>query len=161
MDREEFTADLEILFGRLLAPVEALETAELLEPMEAGKWSWKDMAAHIIFWDKVTVRALEAAYQGRGFDWAEYSDWDAQNRQAVEEFAQAPASRVINAWRVTHSALVESISRVPDDKLLENGEIPPWLLGAVLDHYRHHAQQVEAWAKTMRKTGGGDLPVLD
>lgn len=148
------------MFAKLMAPVEALAAADLEQPMTAGKWSWKDMAAHFIFWDKITVRALEAAYQGQTFNWKEYSDWDGLNNQAVVDMRNDPLSRVVNAWRVTYSTLMEAMARVPDERLLVDGRIPDWLMGAVLDHYRHHALQVEEWADAKRKAGSGGLPVL-
>jgi len=164
MTREEFTSALESDFDPLISLVQSLTPAQAEQPLAEGKWSLRDLAAHLLFWDTIVIRALEAIVRGETFDWETYSDWDACNAQAANRQRNAPLKRFVSEWRITHFALVESLARVPDGTLLENGEMPHWLLVALTDHYRHHAEQVKAWVERMKKEGGfesgGELPII-
>jgi hypothetical protein len=145
MTREEYVTASEIAFARLMRPTLGLPPAQMEEPMAEGKWSFKDLAAHLILWDGLVIRALEKINQGETFDWAPYADYDAQNAEAVARLHASPLKRVLSELRVTHSTVIEAVRRVPDEKLCENGEIPEWLLSNVPEHYEHHVPQVEEW----------------
>jgi len=56
--------------------------------------------------------------------------------------------------------VMEAMRRVPDERLLEGGKIPRWLIENVLDHYRHHAAQVNAWTERLKREGGLGLEEL-
>jgi uncharacterized damage-inducible protein DinB len=150
MTREEFLTAFEIAFERLLAPTRGLHPEVMEQPLAPGKWSLKELAAHLAFWDALALRALEALFHGDSFDWASYADENRWNAEAVERVRMQPLKRVLYELRVTHSALSEAVRRVPEDKLLENGEIPRWLIQHVLEHYEHHISQVTAWAEGIK-----------
>ena len=163
MTRDEFTQALEADFDPMISLLQSLRSEQAEQPLAEGKWSLRDLAAHLLFWDTIVIRALEALMRGEPFDWKKYSDWDACNAEAANQHRGAPLKRVVSEWRITHVALVESLARGPAEKLLENGEMPHWLRVAVTDHYRHHTQQVKEWAGRMKKEGGlesgSELPV--
>jgi hypothetical protein len=146
MTREEYLTAAEIAFERLMSPTLGLYPAQMEAPMAAAKWSFKELAAHLIFWDGLVIRALETVNQGDVFDWSEYGDFEARNAAAVERQRSSPLKRVLSELRITHSTVMEALRRVPDEKLGEQGEIPMWLLDYVVDHYEHHRPQVEEWA---------------
>ncbi|MFZ5432738.1 MAG: ClbS/DfsB family four-helix bundle protein [Calditrichota bacterium] len=164
MNREDFTAAWEAAYTTIIAALQSLPPELLQEPLAEGKWSLRDLAAHLIFWDKITLRALEARFQGQDLDWNEYSDWDGLNRQAADEMRTTPLKRMISEWQLTHGTIEEALSRVPEELLFERGEIPQWLHENVLDHYVYHAGQVEEWVETIRKegkAGPSELPVIN
>jgi hypothetical protein len=146
MTREEFITAAEIGFEKLLSPTLGLPATRFEEPLAKGKWSLKDLAAHLAFWDSLTLRALEARLQGKSFDWARYADIDTKNAAAVEARRSYSAKQVMSELRITHSALMEAVRRVPDAQLLEDGEIPRWLDENVTAHYAQHAPLVAEWA---------------
>jgi len=146
MTREEYITATEIAFERLMHPTLGIPPAQLELPMSDGKWSFKELAAHLVLWDGLTIRALEKINQGESFDWAAYQDYDAQNAQAVARLRAVPLKRVMSELRITHSTVIEAVRRVPDEKLYEDGELPEWLLSNVLEHYEHHRPAVEEWA---------------
>ena len=150
MEREEFITATEIAFEKLMNPTRGLRPALLEEPMSEGKWSFKDMAAHLAFWNTVRIRALESANNDEEFDWSPYNGLaDKWNSQTIEENKNAPLKRVLNELRLTHSTLVEAFRRVPDEKLAHY----PVTRGKIMeapDHYLHHLPDVEAWAARVR-----------
>jgi hypothetical protein len=150
MTREEFLTASEIAFERLMTPSRGIKPEQMELPMADGKWSLKDLAAHLIFWNSLVVKALEARYHGEDFDWSAYSDFDKWNAEAVEKMRGETLKRVMYEMRVTHSAAIEIVRRLPEDKILEGGEVPVWLCEIVLDHYEHHIPQVEKWAEKQK-----------
>ncbi|MBU0509726.1 maleylpyruvate isomerase N-terminal domain-containing protein [bacterium] len=163
MNREEFGEQVEAAAQSMIAALQTLPPARAAEPLAEGKWSLRELAAHFLFWDTIVIRALEARMQGAEFDWSEYSDWDKLNTESTERMRSVPLARVATQWRITHETMMEALRRVPDEMLLENGEIPRWLIETVNDHYAYHAAQVERWMEKVRKEeggrGGGELPV--
>jgi hypothetical protein len=160
VDRDEFAAAVEGAFDSMIMPLAKLSRELAAQPLSAGQWSLKELAAHFIFWDQITVRALEACFRGETFNWDEYAERAKRNAQAVADAEAAPHSRVAAEWQITHTTVMEALRRVPDDTLLEKGAIPRWLIENVLDHYRHHAAQVNAWTERLKREGGLGLEEL-
>ncbi|MDD5087639.1 MAG: maleylpyruvate isomerase N-terminal domain-containing protein [bacterium] len=164
MTRDEFTQAFEADFDPLISLLQSLTPAQAAQPFAEGQWSLRDLAAHLLFRDTIVIRALEALMRGEAFDWTAYSDRDADNAEAVRRHRNTPLKRFVSEWRITHFALMESLARVPDEKLLDDGKIPQWLLVAVTEHYRHHTEQAQAWVERMKREGGfesgGGLTVL-
>lgn len=161
MDRDEFAAAVEGAFDGMIMPLTKLSRELVTQPLTEGRWSLKELAAHFIFWDEITVRALEACFRGEMFDWDEYAERDKLNAQAAADAEATPHTRVAAEWQITHLTVMEALRRVPDDKLLEKGEIPRWLIENVLDHYRHHAAQVKTWTARLKREGGPGLEELN
>jgi hypothetical protein len=151
MTREEFIMAAEITFEKLMTPTRGLSPAQMEEPMAEGKWSFKDLAAHIIYWDGLAVRALEALMQDRPVESFPYDRKDEVNAEAVERLRSQAVKRVMNELRITHSTLVEAARRVPEDKLFVNGELPSWLIRIAISHLERHTPQVTAWAESRRQ----------
>lgn len=147
MTREEYLTATEIAFERLMSPTMGLHPAQMEQPMTTNGWSFKDLTAHLAFWNGIVIRALEAANQGDAFDWSPYADTDALNAAAVEKMRLFPLKRVLSELRISHSTVMEAVRRVPDERLYENGQVPAWLFSYVLDHYDHHRPRVEEWAQ--------------
>lgn len=160
MDRDEFAVAVEEAFDGMIMPLAKLSMELVTQPLSAGQWSLKELAAHFIFRDQITVRALEACFRGETFDRDDYAERDKLNAQAVADAEAAPHSRVAAEWQITHTTVMEALRRVPDERLLEHGGIPRWLIENVLDHYRHHAAQVTAWTERLKREGGLGLEEL-
>lgn len=162
MTREEFIVAAEIAFERLMTPTCGLSPALMEQPMADGAWSFKDLAAHLVFWDGLVVRALEEHMYGRTFDWSPFAKPDEWNAKAVERLRPQSVKRVMSELRLTHSTITDAVPRIPDEHLLVNGEVPRWLLERMPEHYEHHIPQVKAWAERMRQEGKAapSLPVL-
>jgi hypothetical protein len=162
MTREEFIVAAEIAFERLMTPTRGLAPELMEQPMADGTWSFKDLAAHLIFWDGLVVRALEESMYGRTFDWGPYARHDEWNAQAVERLRPQTVKRVLTELRLTHSTAMDAVRRVPDERLLKAGEMPHFLTWIMVGHVEHHVPQVEAWAERMRQEGKAapSLPIL-
>ena len=159
MTREEFIVAAEIAFEKLMTPTRGLPLNLLEEPMTEGKWSFKDLSAHIIFWDELVVRALEELNYGRVFDWHPYMNFDQTNSQAIERMRMQSVKRVLSGLRLTHSTAMQAVQIVPDEKLLKDGTLPHFLTWIMIEHIEHHTPQVIAWAERMRQEGRAPEPL--
>jgi uncharacterized damage-inducible protein DinB len=160
VNRDEFAAAVEEAFDGMIAPLTRLSGDLVTQPLAEGKRSLKELAAHLVRWDKITVRALEACFRGESFDWQTCAESDSLNAQTVADAEAAPHTRVAAEWQITHTTVMEALRRVPDQRLLEGGEIPRWLIEKVLDHYGHHAAEVKAWMEKLNREGGPGLEEL-
>ena len=157
MTREEFIVAAEIAFERLMTPTRGLPPELMEEPMAEGERSFKDLAAQFIFWNELTVRALEELNYDREFDWSLYeSD---SNTEALKRLKPQSVKRVLTELRLTHTAMMEALRRIPEDKLLFNGKIPKWLIEHMVKRYESFIPQIEAWAERIRSEGRA-LPPL-
>lgn len=159
MTREEFIVAAEIAFERLMTPTRGIPFPLMEEPMAEGQWSFKDLAAHFIFWNGLVVRALEALNYGRPFDWSAYANEDELNARSVERARPQSLRRVLGELRLTHSTVTEVLRLIPDDKLLADGSVAGWLIDYVPAHYEHHTPQVAEWAERMRREGKAPEPL--
>jgi len=160
MNRDEFAAAVEEAFDGMMMPLANLPPGIVTQPLAEGKWSLKELAAHFILWDQITVRALETCFRGESLVWQAYAESDSLNAQAADDAQSAPHTRVAAEWQITHTTVMEALRRVPDENLLEGGKIPRWLIENVLDHYRHHAAQFTAWKERFKREGGLGLEEL-
>lgn len=162
MTREELIVAAEISFERLMTPTRGLPPNLMEEPMAAGEWSFKDLAAQFIFWDELAVRALEELNYGRAFDWSSYESDGHLDSEAVRRMKPQSVRRVLTELRLTHSTMMEALRRISEDKLLINAKIPKWLIEHSVERYERFTPQVEAWAKRMRSEGRAlpPLPIL-
>jgi hypothetical protein len=150
MTKEEFITAAEIAFEKLMTPTRGIPPARLEEPMSDGAWSFKDVAAHFVFWNTLLIRAVERLNQGTDFDLEEFDAADAQSALAVERMRAAPLKRVMTELRLTHSTLTEAVRRVSEDRLYEAGQVPLWLCEHVIEHYASHTPPVEQWAAKIK-----------
>ena len=162
MTREELIVAAEIAFERLMTPTRGLPPELMEESMAEGEWSFKDLAAQLVFWDGLVLRALEDLNYGRQFDWSPYRIENGWNAQAVERLQPQNVKRVLTEMRLTHSTLTEALRRIPDENLLMDDQLPPWLIENLAGRYERYIPQVENWAKRMRQEGRAlpPLPIL-
>ena len=164
MTREEFITASEVAFERLISPLKDLPEDLMDEPIADGAWSVKQIILHLIYWDMLVVKALEALYQNIEFDWTPYGNTDELNKQIVSGKQDDLYARIETEFQIVHSALMAAIERIPIEHFGENGELPDWLLTHVPEHYNLHVPKVEAWAKKIRDEGRGGktgLPVIE
>jgi hypothetical protein len=153
MTFEEYITATEIALEKFLTFAKAVPPQLLAESLHEGKWSVRDVAAHLIYWDSLALRALEAVYAGEEPAAFPFEKRDAVNAEATAAQHTRKPERVLNELRITHSAVMEAAGRVPREKLCPQGEVPEWLVRVTLTHYAHHLPQIEEWAERMKREG--------
>lgn len=143
---------------RLLAQ---LDDAALHAPRNAGRWSIRDVVAHLGGWQDVTLARLRAAARGGapafptwrgGRSPANRAELDAVNAALHAQRAGSPWEAVLTEWRAGYAELVTITARLGSDDLTEVGRfegLPGYALTAVIEatvaHHVGHRAGVRRW----------------
>lgn len=118
-----------------------------------GHWAVKDIAAHILGWEREMTVALERLARGErptpeGVD---YSDGDAWNAKFEAEMAAISPRTVLANWTQAHANYVRAAKAVPDDRYGERDGKPQTvnrlLQTSGTGHYKEHAAEIAEWRK--------------
>jgi hypothetical protein len=139
-----------------------LSPAELLEPGVTGRWSVRDIIAHVTWWEEESLAHLPAILAGRtpprysGV----YGGIDAFNALMTARTSHLSLAEVLERQVATHRGLVELVGRTPETAL---GSGTRWRRRLRLDtygHYPKHARGILGWRD--RRNGPRDgLPLWD
>jgi hypothetical protein len=123
--------------------------------------SVKDIIAHLMAWQQVSIARLEAARREvepelpewlGGSDPEDEDNIDLYNDRIYETYRDQPWSEVFQSWRRGFLRFLEAGEAVPEEDLV-NDEKYPWLKGypplAVLEgsseHHKEHRESIESW----------------
>lgn len=133
--------------------------ARMLEPGPMGKWTFKDLAAHLTGWRARSLQRLEAAANGQPEPdpvWPSDRQTDDEINAWIHETNQDRLlAEVIRESRESYARLSEIIQMLPDDALNDPQRFP-WLDGNALgpaivsgeffDHvHEEHEPDVRRW----------------
>ncbi len=146
--REQLLAELDEAFAGLQATYKDLPEARKRDVMQ-GTWSVKDILVHIAGWHREMAGALTRIANGERAapEGVDYSNLDAWNARFVEA---ARATRVLEVEReLTNSfeAFRQAILALPENRLIPGRTADRIVHEAGMDHYRHHAAQIQAWRR--------------
>ncbi|HUG16741.1 MAG TPA: maleylpyruvate isomerase N-terminal domain-containing protein [Thermomicrobiales bacterium] len=129
------------------------------EPGPMGDWTFKDLAAHLLFWNERTIARIEAGPGGRiPFPWPasfgdedEIEDWDEVNAWIYEQHRQLPLRDVLADKDRQYERFEQLIEALPDDALLTPGHFE-WMGGRALVEaqffghlHEEHMPSIQAW----------------
>ena len=141
-----------------------LNEAQITARQLPGNWSIKDVMAHLMAWQQLSIARLEAALHDRELvlpAWPEELDPEPEgepdelNAWFYESYRDQPWSTVYQAWRDGFLRFLELAEAISEQDLLEAGKYP-WLedypLMAVLQgsyehHHQDHFEPLSAWLK--------------
>lgn len=142
--------------ARFAALLAGLSRDQMLRPDVQGKWSVKDIVAHVIDWEERMVRWLGEALRGEtpvmpapGLTWA---DLDELNKRTFPEHRNDPLDEVLAHFERFEGGSVAAIEAVPEQDLLVPGRYPwmgddpLWHLVAANTFWHHpaHAKVIQA-----------------
>ena len=152
LDVAEFVDLVEETFESLMQLIESAPADKLEEPGVSGKWSLKDILAHITWHEEQMVEAMEVRAL-IGSEWWELPTHE-RNANIYEEYKSAPLQDVLDDAAATHQQLVHWIQTLSDAELNETGQFEAmpedWIFGDILaqntyEHYGDHAASVAKW----------------
>ena len=121
-----------------------------------GRWSLREVAAHIATWDRDLVRGLDELLAGRRPALPDV-DEDAFNELAVRAWRDAPLEAVLAELEAAHESLMARLEALSDERW-RSGLADRWsdrtpitvasLFGYTYrgqTHYDGHAEEIEAW----------------
>ena len=135
-----------------------IDEEQMQKPGVAGKWSVKDVIAHIAAGESGIVPVLRTRISS---DLLNVSD-DERNEIEYQQNKDRPLNDILNEERQAYTALLEVVQQLSDEDLndphcIKNlpQEWRPWQLiaGDSFKHYEDHMPSLRDWlAKTKEKT---------
>ena len=134
-------------FARL---VEALDEKAFLGPL--GRWSARDVVAHLIGWNRYTVQGARQIVRGElpSYDVDPGEDYANVNRTHVREYPSRVRDELLAELRISARELSEALSALDSDTwsrdygVRHNGQTVT--IGSTVDDlivdYAHHAEQI-------------------
>lgn len=132
------------------------------EPGPMGDWTFKDLAAHLTFWQDRTIARLEAGPGGDApVPWPasmgaedEIEDWDEVNGWIYEQHRDRPLSDVIADVDKSYERLATLIETMPEEDLMTPGRFEgmgdkPIVEADFFGHFHEeHEPSLRVWLKT-------------
>lgn len=132
----------------------SLNETQMTTPGVNGKWTIKDILAHIVTWQRQTIDRLQAAAQHREPSLtpiANEQEMDALNAQFYEENKDRPLSAVIADLSATHMHMLAAVEVLTDEDLNDpykfawRGGEPLWqnVAGNTYEHIDEHIEPIQ------------------
>ncbi|MGH7453057.1 MAG: DinB family protein [bacterium] len=139
-----------------------LSESKILQPRTQGKWSIKDVLAHIAAWEEEAVRRLDLILRGRGDQIVFYDDIkevDRFNARAVTRARKTSLPALLKRLARVRERLIERFLQLPLEALNDPSHRYPvkiWLPEFAWTHEREHLRRIrEWWTASARKTAAG------
>lgn len=167
-DKQQALGALRDEFKRWEDLLASLSQEQITAPELPAGLSIKDVLAHLMAWQQVSIARLEAAQLGRepvypswlaGRSPESEEDLDQFNARIYESYCGQPWPRVHQDWRSGFLRLLLLAEEIPEADLLDPQRYP-WLGGyplvAVLHgsyehHYEEHREPLLAWLDQQAK----------
>lgn len=130
-----------------------IPASEIRRPRTQGRWSIKDVFAHIVAWEEEAVRRLEKIIRGQADKIIFYDDMrevDRFNARAVAAQRGTPWRMLLRRAAQVRERLVERLSQLPLEALNDPAQRYPvvaWLPEFAWTHERDHIERIRKWWK--------------
>lgn len=130
------------------------------EPGPMGDWTFKDLAAHLTFWQERMLARIEAGPGGNPpvpwptslGDEDEVDDWDELNAWIYERYRDRPLRDVLADADRSYERFAELIARMPEDDLTTPGRFgfdKPLVEGDFFGHlHEEHEPSIREWLRS-------------
>ncbi len=147
MDRSQLLKRLDGPWEALKASYRDLSNSGLMEPGVTGKWSVRDIIAHVTWWEEEALAHLPLILAGgRPPRYSvTYGGIDAFNAKMTEQKRGLSLSEVLGQRDDTHRRLVEFIDREPEDQIIRETRFRRRLRLDTYSHYPKHTDAIWKW----------------
>lgn len=163
-DKDQMLNMLREEFNRWEQLLSSLSEERITSPQLDSDWSIKDVIAHLMAWQQVSIARLEAAQLDEepvypswlaGLDPESDEDTEGFNARIYETYREHSWSRVHQAWTDGFLTFLSLGQQIPANNLMDTNKYP-WLKGyslfAVLQgsyehHHDEHLEPLLAWLR--------------
>jgi hypothetical protein len=147
MDRWKLLKRLDNAWVAFKASYAGLTEEQLLEPGVTGRWSVRDIIAHVTTWEEEALEHLPAILEGRRPPRysVKYGGIDAFNALMTKRKEDLSLSEVVRELEDTHQRLIDLIQRVPEDQLTSDTRFRHRLRLDTYGHYPKHGEAIRRW----------------
>lgn len=166
-DKQQILTALQEEFSRWEELLASLSEEQVTAPQLPAGLSIKDVMAHLMAWQQVSIARLEAAQVDKepvypnwleGLSPESEEDVDQFNARIQESYRRQPWVHVYQDWRSGFFSFLKLAKEIPENDLLD-AQRYPWLDGypliAVLQgsHEHHHEDHLEPLLAWLREHG--------
>ena len=147
MKTHEVLARLDKAWKDFEASYDGLSDAQLLEPGVTGRWSVRDIIAHVTWWEEEALTHMPVIHEGgRPPRYkAAYGGIDAFNAMMTEKRRDLSLDEVRAQHDVVHERLVRYVSEAPEDLMASETRFRRRLRLDTYGHYPVHANAIREW----------------
>ena len=132
----------------LTSAMYGLSEDELTREGPVGRWSVKDVMAHIGHWEEVCLEEFETHLRGERTG-KNYRDVLALNDQWEAGLRALSLRESIEMFEATHYRLFGLLSALQPEQW--SSYIRVWVPGATWDHFEEHTEQIRAWRESIKE----------
>jgi len=152
MDKAELLRRVHEGRARLEAALAEVPREQWTEPQLDNGWSFKDLMAHIGFWERHVHRILTTLQRDATLDPAYEATIDELNARVFRENRDRPLDEILRDERQAYEDVLALIETAPDADLFDphrftwtNGRpFVDWIEGNTYGHYEEHLEQLAA-----------------
>ena len=141
--------------GKLLAALNGLSEDEMARPGAVGRWSVRDVLAHILAWEDEAVKRLDLLAAERPQDFARITseeELEAWNARAHERYAGLALAEVMRRLEDAQGRILAGLDSLSDERLgTDEGPVPVhnWLPECTYAHEEEHCADILAWRRSI------------
>ena len=117
----------------------------------AGGWSGRDLMAHLVAWQLVSLDVAKELAVGESSPTAARikADWDARGGELVNaeiqaQWAARPVADVRDEFSSVSGELRGFLTVIPESRWIKNAEVQRTFTDDTMDHYEEHLADLEA-----------------
>jgi hypothetical protein len=147
MDRRQFLLRLDKAWLEFKESYAGLSDSQILEPGVQGRWSVRDILAHVTTWEEEALMHLPLILEGgRPPRYSTtYGGIDAFNARMTERKRDLSLSEVRRQLDEVHGRLLEYIHRAPEELFARETRFRRRLRLDAYGHYPKHARAIRLW----------------
>ena len=163
MDKSQVLSKMETGRAEFDALLAQLSDEQMLDATLDGGRSVKDILSHIAVWERRCARWLEISLRGEVPERPEPGvTWEQMDDLNERDFLRARAESLPEAWDNYHRSflqLFDVVNSMPEEDFGTAHRFSWWegkpislvIAANSFEHYREHAEQIQAWLKTHEK----------
>jgi uncharacterized damage-inducible protein DinB len=141
--------------GKLLAALDGLSEKEMTRPGAVGRWSVRDVLAHILAWEDEAVTRLDLLAADRPQDIAWIGDdeeLETWNDSAHQRYSGLALAEVMRRLTDAQGRILAGLDSLSEERLTTDaGPVPVrrWLPGETYAHEQEHCADILAWRRSI------------
>ncbi len=126
----------------LTSVIYGLSEEQLITAGVVGRWSVKDLLAHMGKWEQICLAELQKHVRGEE-PGGNYRDALWYNDQWEAELQALSLLESIALFETAHARLLMFLSKLSEEQW--NGYVRAWVSGSTWHHFEEHGAEIRAW----------------
>jgi uncharacterized protein (TIGR03083 family) len=123
-------------------------------PGPQDDWSVKDLIAHIVWWEKLMMRNVEAVNAGQKYEMV--YDIDGKNAIIFAQYKDRDLAEVLDEFEANLEPMMTAINTLTDEQL-NHTQLPKYplldhIIGDSYGHYKLHRDDLEGYCNRVKST---------